>query len=366
MRKKRETQMRRIRVLGGLALFLLAFFVLRAASAGRQEPESMYTPMTYEEFMAETAGVGAGSGEAGYRIPTGGADETGGGSMGTTGGSAGSQGGTGSGEAGSGEAGGSQSENRGETGGNGSGANAGTAPPAQGGQGTGSAGQASPRPETPAVPSVVTPPATANPPATPALLPAAPSSRPDDWRLISVSMLSPLPEDFSPPELTQLKNGHAIDSRAYPDLQAMMDDCRAQGLSPVICSSYRTREYQQNLYDSKVRQFLSRGMSRADAEAEAARVVAPPGTSEHETGLAVDIVDINYQLLDENQMDTKVQKWLMENSYKYGFVLRYPPDKSDLTGIIFEPWHYRYVGREAALDIYEKGICLEEYLSEAE
>jgi len=92
--------------------------------------------------------------------------------------------------------------------------------------------------------------------------------------------------------------------------------------------------------------------------------VALPGTSEHQTGLAVDIVDAGYQSLDEKQERTAVQQWLMKNSWRYGFILRYPNHKSDITGIYYEPWHYRYVGKEAAKEIYEKDICLEEYIKE--
>ena len=91
--------------------------------------------------------------------------------------------------------------------------------------------------------------------------------------------------------------------------------------------------------------------------------MAVPGTSEHQLGLALDIVDVANQVLDERQENTEVQKWLMKNSWKYGFILRYPTDKSDITGISYEPWHYRYVGKEAAKEIYEAGICLEEYLN---
>ena len=91
-------------------------------------------------------------------------------------------------------------------------------------------------------------------------------------------------------------------------------------------------------------------------------VVALPGTSEHQLGLALDLVDESYQNLDEGQENTKVQKWLMQNSWRYGFILRYPNDKSSVTGIIYEPWHYRYLGRDMARDVYESGLCLEEFL----
>lgn len=184
---------------------------------------------------------------------------------------------------------------------------------------------------------------------------------PTDWKLLLVNPWNELPDGFSV-ELTQLQNGHAVDSRAYPDLQDMMDDMRAEGLSPLICSSYRTTEKQQTLYSNQVNAYLAQGYPQQKAEEEAGKWVAVPNTSEHQTGLAVDIVDISYQILDEKQEDTAVQKWLMENSWKYGYILRYPNEKSEITGIYYEPWHYRYVGKEAAEEIYEQGVCLEEYL----
>ena len=91
-------------------------------------------------------------------------------------------------------------------------------------------------------------------------------------------------------------------------------------------------------------------------------MVAVPGTSEHQTGLALDIVDASYQHLDQAQEATPVQQWLMAHSWEYGFVLRYPTGKSETTGIIYEPWHYRYVGREAAREMTGLGLCLEEYV----
>ena len=91
--------------------------------------------------------------------------------------------------------------------------------------------------------------------------------------------------------------------------------------------------------------------------------VARPGTSEHQTGLAVDIVDTSYQILDEGQENTPVQQWLMAHCAEYGFILRYPTDKSEITGVGYEPWHYRYVGVEAAREIMANGLCLEEYLA---
>ena len=186
----------------------------------------------------------------------------------------------------------------------------------------------------------------------------------DGWNLILVNGDHPLPENFQVPEFTQLVNGHSIDKRAYPDLQRMMDACRADGLQPTICSSYRTREKQEELFERKVQSCLATAASREEAEEQAALWVARPGTSEHQAGLAVDIVDKAYQSLDNGQEETEVQRWLMEHCAEYGFILRYPNDKSEITGIGYEPWHYRFVGEEAAREIMAQGLCLEEYLED--
>lgn len=215
----------------------------------------------------------------------------------------------------------------------------------------------------PEQPKVDTPPAV--PTYSPSDDPAAhiPVTADAPWNLVLVNPWNKLPADFEV-KLTQLKNGHSVDQRAYPDLQQMMDDARAQGLSPIICSSFRTQAKQTTLFTNQVNRYLARGYEYDAAVAEAGMAVAIPGTSEHQLGLAVDIVAASYQMLDEAQENTDEQKWLMENSYKYGWILRYPSDKSDITGIIYEPWHYRYVGKEAAAEIYEKSICLEEYLAQ--
>ncbi len=184
------------------------------------------------------------------------------------------------------------------------------------------------------------------------------------WNLVLINWENPLPEDFTAPELTQLANGHAVDSRIYPELQRMMDDAKAAGVHPTICSSFRTWEKQEYLFKNKIRRLKNAGWDAATVEQEAARWVARPGTSEHQAGLAVDIVDKSYTALDHRQETTAAQKWLMAHCSEYGFILRYPSDKEALTGVGYEPWHYRYVGVEAAKAIMEQGICLEEYLSQ--
>lgn len=180
------------------------------------------------------------------------------------------------------------------------------------------------------------------------------------WNLILINPWNSLPRDFTVSRVA-LKDGHSIDSRCYPELQAMMDDCRAAGLSPYICSSYRTYEKQNQLFENNVKTLMAQGYSESEARAKTAQSIARPGTSEHQLGLAVDIVDINYQVLDEQQENTKVQQWLIEHCWEYGFILRYPTDKREITGITYEPWHYRYVGKEVAEVIHREGICLEEY-----
>ena len=187
----------------------------------------------------------------------------------------------------------------------------------------------------------------------------------EDWRLVLVNPWNALPEGYEP-DLTQLTGGHAVDERCYPDLQDMMDACRAAGNDPLICSSYRTWEKQEQLFENKVSRLEAQGYRGETARLEAAKTVAVPGTSEHQLGLALDIVDRSNQNLDESQEDTAVQQWLMKHSWEYGFILRFPTGKSDVTGIIYEPWHYRYVGKEAAKEIYDWGICLEEYLDAPE
>ena len=190
--------------------------------------------------------------------------------------------------------------------------------------------------------------------------PARPSAA-DNELLTLVNPWNELPEDWQV-DLVTLSNGLQIDRRCYDALQEMMDACREAGYEPLICSAYRTQETQQDLFNNKVAKLEAGGKSHDEAVQEAGTVVAVPGTSEHQLGLTVDVVDVNNQNLTEEQEKTPTQKWLMANSWRYGFIHRYPNSKSDITGIIYEPWHYRYVGKDAAQEIFNKGITLEEYL----
>lgn len=188
----------------------------------------------------------------------------------------------------------------------------------------------------------------------------------ESWKIILVNSSHALPDGYVPEMTTVDNTSFQFDIRAAEDLNAMLRDARAEGLSPMICSSYRTWERQTTLFEKQVEKQQATGLSYEDAYEKAKTVVAYPGTSEHQTGLTADIVATSHQLLDDSQADTAEQQWLMANCWKYGFILRYPLGKSEETGIIYEPWHYRYVGQEVAQYITENGLCLEEYWQQLE
>lgn len=181
------------------------------------------------------------------------------------------------------------------------------------------------------------------------------------WMLTVVNEQNPLPGNYLP-KLKKLKNGLLFDERAIDSLKEMLSDAKAQGLSPIVCSAYRTVAKQQKLFDEDVYKYMQKGLSQQEAEEETRKSVAYPGTSEHNMGLAVDIVSKSYQLLNEKQERTREMKWLVKHCAEYGFILRYPKGKEDITGVNYEPWHFRFVGVEAAQKIMQEGITLEEYL----
>ena len=193
------------------------------------------------------------------------------------------------------------------------------------------------------------------------------------WNLRLVNRDHPLAADFTPSNLAELPDeswvephvNHRVDARIVEDLTAMLTTAETEGVRPVICSSFRTYDYQENLFENRIdRAEHEDHLEGTEAEEAAAFWVAPPGASEHQTGLAVDIVDADYQELDEGQEATATQQWLMAHCAEHGFILRYPTNKSATTGIGYEPWHYRYVGKEAAPSIAGSGLCLEEWLTE--
>ena len=180
-----------------------------------------------------------------------------------------------------------------------------------------------------------------------------------DWRLLLVNSTHPLADDYSV-DLTELRNGQSVDTRILSDLQEMFDAARSEDIYPIVSDAYRTREDQQTLMDDVIQNYEDEGYSSEEASSKAEQVIAKPGTSEHETGLAIDIAGDD----DYDQDTDSVLEWMNSNAYKYGFILRYPSGKESVTGAEAENDHYRYVGKEAAKVIHDQGICLEEYLSQ--
>lgn len=186
----------------------------------------------------------------------------------------------------------------------------------------------------------------------------------ESWELILVNETHPLDTAYVPAEFYEVESERSVDARIKEPLDRMLADAEAAGLSMYVASAYRSYDQQRNVFNATMQDWISRGYSPLDAYDETKRSVAVPGTSEHATGLAVDIIASEYEALDDRQGETAEQQWLMEHCWEYGFILRYPQEKADVTGIIYEPWHYRYVGEAAAKEIHEQNITLEEYLGE--
>ena len=175
------------------------------------------------------------------------------------------------------------------------------------------------------------------------------------WNLILVNDDYCVPRNYEV-ELTELSNGEKVDSRIYPQLQQMFDDARAEGLELFVREGYRTTQDQKDIMNERIQQYQDEGYSRGEAKKLAKEYVAEPGTSEHELGIAVDInADTSKCSSDA------VYTWLANNAYKYGFIKRYPDNKIEITGVNNEPWHYRYVGVDAALEMQKKGMELDAF-----
>ena len=183
------------------------------------------------------------------------------------------------------------------------------------------------------------------------------------WNMVLVNGEHPM-EDGYVPQLKELEEGLSVDARIIDAAKDMLSDAKKAGLHIDICSAYRSVERQEQDFGESLKERVKDGMSYWDAFNETSLNVAIPGTSEHALGLALDLISNQYTELDERQETTAEAKWLKENCHKYGFILRYPPEKTNITGIIYEPWHYRYVGVEDATKIMKLGITLEEYLQD--
>lgn len=190
----------------------------------------------------------------------------------------------------------------------------------------------------------------------------------DDWRLILVNKQNSIPEGYEQEvplgKINTMKGVMHCDERIIDDLLAMIQAAREDGVTLQICSPYRDLAYQEKLFERKIEFFMGKGLSYMEAYQRGSQVVTVPNASEHQLGLALDIVSDTYTELKKEFEDTEAGKWLAANSYRYGFILRYPKGKEDVTGISYEPWHFRYVGVEAATLITEQGITLEEFWEE--
>lgn len=179
--------------------------------------------------------------------------------------------------------------------------------------------------------------------------------------LILVNKENPLPEGYNA-ELRSISNGRLKAAKVICDaLTELLKDGRDAGYSFWIASAYRSKDKQQTLVNEDVNAFMNQGMTYEEALAETYKDVMPPGCSEHETGLAVDILASDNMNMDTSQAKSPGNKWLRENCDKYGFILRYPKEKENITKVDYEPWHFRYVGKEAAKYIMENNLTLEEF-----
>lgn len=182
--------------------------------------------------------------------------------------------------------------------------------------------------------------------------------------LVLVNKDHPLSKDYNIKMKTLDNSDKVVAEIISEDLQNMLEDGTSEGLRFCIASAYRSSQRQQEILDQDIKKLTNNGMTEEEAYEQATRTVMPAGYSEHETGLAVDIVALSNQLLDDSQESTPETQWLQENCHKYGFILRYPKDKTDITGIDYESWHYRYVGKEVAAYIEKHDLTFEEYLEE--
>ena len=178
------------------------------------------------------------------------------------------------------------------------------------------------------------------------------------WAFYIVSREYPLPEDFIVyPK--KIQGDYEMDYRAANYFLDMKEAAAADGIELNVVSAKRSRQYQQQLFNKEVESFIAKGMSDEEAFEAAREWVALPGESEHNSGLAVDLNN-----LDESFEESDAFRWLSEHAHEYGFILRYPKDKVGITGVEYEPWHYRFIGIYHATQIKEKGLTLEEYYDE--
>lgn len=184
----------------------------------------------------------------------------------------------------------------------------------------------------------------------------------EKWYLLLVNRNYILPEDFTVKTTAVKGGGQSLDYRVTPHYDKMIAAAEADGISLIPVSGYRSVERQRTNFERKIKLYMDKGYSKAEATRLASEIVLMPSTSEHNAGLAMDFGTNGNYTLDENFAKTEAFRWLSENAADYGFILRYPEDAQDITMVTYEPWHWRYVGVENAKKIKASGITLEEYL----
>lgn len=188
----------------------------------------------------------------------------------------------------------------------------------------------------------------------------------NQWAMFLVNNENPLPDNYDSMIKTKLVHTswreYYMDDRMADYMINMIAAAAKDGINLEVVSAYRTIEYQQQNFDNSVQQRMDNGMTYDEAYADTAKEVAFPGKSEHNAGLSADIMSDEYTSMDDDSFkNTKAYEWLSQHAAEYGFILRYPEGKEAETGIIYEPWHYRFVGIYYANEIKNSGLCLEEY-----
>jgi D-alanyl-D-alanine carboxypeptidase len=180
----------------------------------------------------------------------------------------------------------------------------------------------------------------------------------ENWATTLISKKYPLGKTYTP-TLAPVLEGSSVtaDTRVSDAYKLMYADALTQGIVLTPYSGYCSYSRQQSNYENKVQAFILQGMTEDEAKANAEKRIEPAGSSENGAGLSVDIVSASAGFASTNEY-----KWLVDNAHKYGFVLRYPEDKTDITGMIYQPWHWRYVGIDVANEMKSNNLCLEEYL----
>lgn len=213
---------------------------------------------------------------------------------------------------------------------------------------------AAPEPTTAKAPPVSLPQATDGNPVT-----VSPDG--EHWELTLVNLQYRLPEDYKPTLKAAVEGSSVqLDERVAPFYAEMYAAAKADGCTLTPYSGYRTYARQQENFDRKVAYYVSQGLGETEAIAKTQTRILPAGASEHNMGFAMDIVSASADFVS-----TKEFSWLLEHAHEYGFILRYPENKTDITSVMYEPWHWRFVGKEAAAEMQKSGQCLEEYLGVA-